>query len=247
MEAPWLLPLAAAIWSGAQQAARPVLGAAFTLWGSPVTWLEVIAFGLSLAMVAANMRVRPVAWPLAIVASLLYALLFADNRLYGEAVLQLFFVAVSLWGWWMWLHGHGQGGAALQVHRLSRSGLGRLAVGVLLAWPLAAWLLARATDSDVPIADALATVGSVAGQLLLGRKVLENWLVWLAVNVFSVALFASKALWLTAVLYALFAVLSVAGWRAWSKRLATEADAAAAADVADTADARAAPAAPSRA
>jgi len=236
--------LAAAIWSGALQAARPVLGTAFTLWGSPATWLEVIAFGLSLAMVAANMRVRPVAWPLAIVASLLYALLFADNRLYGEAVLQLFFVAVSLWGWWMWLHGRGQGGASLQVHRLTRAGLWRLVVGVLLAWPLAAWLLARTTDSDVPVADALATVGSVAGQLLLGRKVLENWLVWLAVNVFSVALFASKALWLTAVLYTLFAVLSVAGWRVWSKHLATGADIAGAADAGD---ARAAPGAPSRA
>jgi nicotinamide mononucleotide transporter len=61
----------------------------------------------------------------------------------------------------------------------------------------------------------------VAGQFLLGRKLIENWLVWLAVNLFSIGLFAYKQLWLTAALYALFAVLSVIGWRAWRARLAT--------------------------
>jgi len=202
------------------QAARPLMAAAFTLWGSPVTWLELVAVALSLAMVAANMRVNPVGWPLAIASSLLYALLFADSRLYGEALLQFFFVAVALWGWWQWLRGRGSDGQALRVHRLSARGRGALLAGMAVGWPLAGLALARATDSDVPFLDALATSASVAGQVLLGRKVVENWLVWLAVNVFSVGLFAYKALWLTALLYALFAVLSVAGWRAWSARLA---------------------------
>ncbi|MCW5634743.1 MAG: nicotinamide riboside transporter PnuC [Rubrivivax sp.] len=201
------------------QAAAPLLAAAFTLWGSPVTWLEIVAFVLSLAMVAANMRVNPVAWPLAIAASVLYALLFAASRLYGEALLQLFFIAVAFWGWWQWLRGRGADGGALVVHRLAPRGRWVLAAGVLVAWPLAGFTLGRFTDSDVPFADALATVASVAGQVLLGRKVIENWLVWLAVNVFSVGLFAWKALWLTTLLYALFAVLSVAGWMAWRARL----------------------------
>jgi nicotinamide mononucleotide transporter len=60
----------------------------------------------------------------------------------------------------------------------------------------------------------------VAGQWLLGRQYVENWPVWLAVNLVSVALFAFKGLWLTVLLYALFAVLSVAGWRAWQQRTA---------------------------
>jgi len=213
MDLPWLQALL--------HAARPLMAAAFALWGSPVTWLEIVAFALSLAMVAANMRINPVGWPLAMASSLLYGLLFADSKLYGEAVLQLFFVIVSAWGWWQWLRGRGQDGAALAVHRLAPAGWLWLGGALLCAWPLAGLLLARATDSDVPFADALATVASVAGQVLLGRKVLENWLVWFAVNVFSVGLFAYKALWLTAMLYALFAVLSVAGWRAWSRRLAT--------------------------
>ncbi len=165
------------------------------------------------------MRVNPIGWPLAIVASLLYGLLFAQSKLYGEAVLQLFFVVVSFWGWWMWLRGRARDGGALQVHRLSRRAALAAFAATLLAWPLAALVLARATDSDVPVLDALATVASVTGQVLLGRKLVENWLVWFAVNIFSAGLFAYKALWLTLLLYGLFALLSLAGWRAWRAKL----------------------------
>lgn len=196
-----------------------LLQPAFTLLGSPVTALELAAFAASLAMVAANMRVHPVAWPLAIAASLAYALLFADSRLYGEASLQLFFVAVSLWGWQQWLRGRGVDGQPLRVHRLTARQRLAIAAATLAAWPLLGLLLARITDTDVPYFDALPTVGSVTGQVLLARKALENWAVWLAVNLVSVALFASKGLWLTALLYALFAALSVAGWRAWQRQL----------------------------
>jgi hypothetical protein len=94
-----------------------------------------------------------------------------------------------------------------------------VAAVTLAAWPALGWVLDHATDSELPYFDALPTVGSVAGQLLLGLKRVENWLVWLAVNVLSVALFAYKSLWLTAVLYALFAALSVIGWRAWTRRM----------------------------
>ena len=77
----------------------PLLSSAFTLWGSPVTWAEVCAFGLGLWMVERNIRVHPWGWPLAIASSALYALLFADSRPYGEAGLQGFFIVVSRLGW----------------------------------------------------------------------------------------------------------------------------------------------------
>ena len=196
-------------------AARPVLVPAFTLLASQVTWLELLAFGLSIAMVLANLRIHVIAWPLAIASSLLYALLFAHSRLYGEASLQLFFIAVSLWGWWQWSASKGQDGQALQVHRLTPRGRTAALLATLAAWPVLALGLARYTDSDVPWLDALPSVASVTGQMLLGRKLLENWPVWLAVNVFSVGLFAYKGLWLTVMLYAIFAALSVWGWRVW--------------------------------
>jgi nicotinamide mononucleotide transporter len=196
-------------------AARPLLAPAFTLWGSGITWLEIVAFAVAVAMVLANFRVHPIAWPLAMLSSLMYALLFADSKLYGEAGLQFVFIAVACWGWWQWLRGRGEDGALLRVHHLSRRGLLALGGATLAAWPLLGLLLSRATDSDVPYFDALPTVGSLAGQLLLARKCVENWPVWVGVNIVSVALFASKGLWLTVLLYALFTVLALVGWRRW--------------------------------
>jgi nicotinamide mononucleotide transporter len=192
---------------------------AFTLWGSPVTWTEVVAFALAVWMVVCNWRVNPLAWPLAMVSSALYGLLFFDVRLYGEASLQLVFIAVAAWGWWQWLRGRGADGALLRVRHLgARERLG-VAAFVLVAWPLLALFLDAATDSDVPWFDALPTVGSLAGQWLLGRKYVENWPAWIGVNIVSVGLFAWKGLWLTVILYALFVVMAVVGWRAW-RRLA---------------------------
>jgi nicotinamide mononucleotide transporter len=192
---------------------------AFSLWGSPVTWLELVAVVLSLAMVACNIREIHWGWPLAIVASLLYFALFWRSRLYGEAWLQIVFATVGFWGWAQWLRGRTAQGAPLRVHRLGTRGwLVMLGAGAL-AWPAIGWLLASWTDTDVPWWDAFPTAFSLVGQVLLGRKLLENWLVWIAVNTVSVGLFAYKALWLTAGLYVVFIVLSVVGWRAWRARL----------------------------
>lgn len=196
-----------------------LLAPALQLWGSPVTWAELLAFVLGLWMVDRNIRVHPLGWPLAIASSALYALLFADARLYGEAGLQGFFIVVSVWGWHRWLRGTEAGGGPLRVRPMPGRERWITALATLVAWPALALLLTRGTDSDVPWLDALPTVASVTGQWLLARKRVEAWAVWLAVNVFSVGLFAYKALWLTALLYAVFAVLSVAGWQAW-RRLA---------------------------
>jgi nicotinamide mononucleotide transporter len=199
------------------QAARPLLASAFTLWGGAVTWLEIVAFVLSIWMVLCNLRVNPLGWPLAIVSSLLYAGLFAESRLYGEASLQIFFVVLAGWGWWQWLRGTGDDGSALRVHRLTPRGRGLALAATLAGWPLLGLLLRRWTDSDVPWLDALPTVASITGQCLLGRKLVDNWPVWVAVNVVSIGLFAFKGLWLTVLLYAVFALLAIVGWRAWAR------------------------------
>ena len=199
---------------------EPLLAVAFDLLGSDVTWLEIGAFVLSLWMVVANMRVQLIAWPLAIVSSLAYLLLFAHSRLYGEASLQVLFVVVAAWGWWQWRYGKQADGAALVVRYLAPRARWALAAATLTAWPLLGLLLRRVTDTDVPFWDALPTAGSVAGQWLLGRQYVENWPVWVAVNGVSIALFAYKGLWLTVVLYALFLLLALVGWRAWMRRAA---------------------------
>jgi nicotinamide mononucleotide transporter len=197
----------------------PAFGAPFSLLGSPVTWLEIVAFVLSLAMVVCNMRVLHWAWPLAIAASALYAALFAHSKLYGEAALQLFFIVISLWGWWQWWAKPAVQPQASGIRRMSKQqwmGSAFAGTGLVLGVGM---VLSRFTDSDLPWADAVPTGLSVLGQVLLGKKFIENWAVWLVVNVLSCGLFAYKGLWLTVVLYALFALLSVVGFRAWQQRM----------------------------
>lgn len=200
-----------AAWSAGLQAS------AFTLWGTPVSWLEAVASLLGLVMVGFNLRVHPAGWPLAIASAALYAIVFWQGRLYGQAALQLLFIAVSAWGWWQWLRGTDTAGGTLRVGWMQTRGRLVAAAATLAAWPLLAGLLAAGTDSAAPALDALTTVGSVAGQLLLARKRVENWPVWLAINVLSVVLFVRAGLWPTALLYALFAGLAAWGWWRWSR------------------------------
>ena len=204
---------------------QPLFAPAFTLWATPVSWLEIVAFVLALAMVVLNMRVDPIAWPLAIVSSLLYFALFWNSRLYGDASLQIFFAIVALWGWWQWLRGTQADGSALRVRAMDRHGRLWLIAVLALAWPATGLFLKSFTNTDVPWWDAFPTAASVIGQWLLGRKYLENWLAWIVVNLVSVGLFAYKGLWLTTLLYSLFIAMSFVGWRAW-RRLMTPAAAA---------------------
>ena len=198
LTAPWLLP-------------------AFSAWGGDVSWLELLAMLLALLMVVFNLRVNVLAWPLAIISSALYAVLFLHSKLYGEAALQLVFIAVALYGWWQWWRGTLASGTPLRVRQLSAAQRWRALALMLAAWPLLGLLLARATDSELPFLDALPTVGSLLGQYLLARQWVDNWPVWVAVNLVSIVLFASRGLWLTVLLYALFALLALLGWRAWAR------------------------------
>ena len=199
------------------QSLQPFFSPAFTLWGTAVSLLEVVAFVLAIVMVVLNMRVNALAWPLAIISSLLYFALFWNSRLYGDASLQVFFALVALWGWWQWLRGRAADGAALQVRALPVRGRWGLLLALALAWPATGLFLKTFTDTDVPWWDAFPTAASVIGQWLLGRKYVENWPAWVVVNVVSVGLFAYKGLWLTTLLYTLFVAMSFMGWRAWAR------------------------------
>ena len=198
-------------------ATAPLLEPAFQLGGNAVSWLELLASLLSVWMVLCNLRVNPLGWPLAMASSALYGVLFLHSKLYGEAGLQVLFILLAGWGWWQWLRGTGDHGQRLVVHWLSQRQRLLAALVTLAAWPCLGLALQRLTDSDVPYLDALPTVGSMAGQVLLARKQVENWAVWVAVNIISVGLFATKGLWLTVGLYALFAVMAVVGWRRWAE------------------------------
>jgi nicotinamide mononucleotide transporter len=181
--------------------------------------IEALAFALALGYVIASIRLWHWGWPLMAASSVLYGVLFADARLYGQMALQAFFVAAALWGWWQWLHGM-RGDQPLAVALLPLRARVLLGAGWLLAWGIGGSALLRLTDSEVPFFDVFPTVGSVLGQVLTARKYVEAWVVWLVVNVVSVALFLQQRLWLTALLYAILVALSLVGWREWKRSMA---------------------------
>jgi nicotinamide mononucleotide transporter len=202
-----------------------------------ITYLEAMAFVLALACVVCNVLEIHWGWPLAIASSGLYCLLFFKNKLYGDAGIQIYFVLASLWGWWLWLKPATKRPTAvstqsgteaphqvtqthslvLQVRRWSKRERNVVLLSWLGLWLLLSVLLSRFTDSDVAWADAFPTAGSFLGQILLGKKILENWFVWQVVNISMVALLAYKALWLTMLLYLIFLGMAVLGWRRWAR------------------------------
>jgi nicotinamide mononucleotide transporter len=183
------------------------------------TPFEILAFVLSIATVALNIRQNHWAWLFAIVSSAAYGAVFFNSRLYGDCGLQLVFIVVSIWGWYSWLHGGdaADGRGQLAVTRLSRRGWVLALVGWALAYLVLAWFLGRYTNTDVPHTDGFLTAGSLVGQMLLSRKKLENWHAWIAVDVLYVGLYLYKQLVLTGVLYALFVAMAVAGLLAWRR------------------------------
>jgi nicotinamide mononucleotide transporter len=186
------------------------------LFGFVTTPLELISFVLAIITVALNIRQVHWAWLFAILSSALYAVVFFDAKLYGDMGLQIVFILVSVWGWTLWLRG-GSGPDVMRVTRLSRPGLGLSVFAWLAGFVMLAWFLRSLTDSDVPYVDGFLTAGSLLGQVLLSRKKLENWHVWIIVDILYVGLYVYKNLILTALLYALFVVMAMLGLRVWRK------------------------------
>ncbi|MCH8620828.1 nicotinamide riboside transporter PnuC [Undibacterium sp. TS12] len=188
----------------------------FPLFGFSTSLLELISFALSVVTVALNIRQLHWSWLFSILSSALYAIVFFDARLYGDMGLQFVFILVSVWGWVNWLRGNDQY-ERLQVTLLSsHDRFGFLGI-MVIAFVVLSWFLKTFTDTDVPYADGFLTAGSLLGQVLLSRKKLENWHVWIVVDVLYVALYIYKGLMLTAILYAIFVVMAIMGLRAWSK------------------------------
>ncbi len=190
---------------------------AFSVWGLDTSWLELIAVLLAFAMILCNIAELHWGWPLAATSSVLYFFLFWSQRLYGDALLQALFVMLALWGWSVWLRG--DQGLPLPVTTTPAAQRWRLVCISTALWIATGYNLQTFTDTDVPWWDAFPTAFSLLGQYLLAHKRLENWAIWILVNIVAAGLFAWKGLWLTTLLYLAFILLSVVGWQTWAKNL----------------------------
>jgi nicotinamide mononucleotide transporter len=184
------------------------------LFGITTSALELISFVLSVITVVLNIRQLHWAWLFSIAASATYAIVFFGARLYGDMGLQGVFIAVSAWGWYQWLYGGAQH-EPLAVTRSSPAGWRNSITGWLLGFAILAVFLDNFTDTDVPNIDGFLTAGSLVGQVLLSRKKVENWVVWIIVDILYVGLYVYKGLMLTAILYAVFVVLAAIGLATW--------------------------------
>ncbi|MBO9713829.1 nicotinamide riboside transporter PnuC [Sphingomonas sp.] len=176
--------------------------------------LELAAVLLGLVNVALVVRRSIWNYPFGIVMVALYAWIFAEAKLYSDALLQLFFLVVQFYGWWNWLRSRAESGevVVLTLGWGGRTGWAGGCIAATLGW---GWLMQAYTDAAYPFWDASVAMMSIAAQILMSRRYLENWWLWILVDLDAIPLYAAKDLWLTAWLYFIFLALSVWGLVEW--------------------------------
>lgn len=176
--------------------------------------IEMIGVGLSLISVYLLSKGKVIAWPISLVAIVMYFYIFYSVKLYADMGLQAYFFFASAYGWYYW----GGGESKEEGHPVSTLAfrewilcLGLVAAGTVLI----GYLLETFTDASLPYWDAFTSSGSIVAQWLLGRKVRENWLLWIVVDLVATGIYIAKELYLTAGLYAVFLVIAINGYLEW--------------------------------
>ncbi len=183
-----------------------------------MTIFELVAVAVTLRAVWWTARQVIWCWPVALVSVTMYAYIFFQAKLYADMGLQGIYFLLSVYGWWAWLRG-GEDRSKLGVSTASwRARTLLLAIGAAVALTLGA-LLSRLTDASLPFMDSALTAFSLVAQWMMTRKLLESWIVWIAVDVFYVGMFIYKSLYLTAGLYAVFLLLATMGLVEWKRSM----------------------------
>ena len=185
--------------------------------------IEIVAVIAGLLSVVLTIRQSLWCWPTGIVQVVLYTVIFYEAKLYSDALLQVVYVALQLYGWWAWRWGGPRKDDDLPVTGLSAAGRLGWGAAALVGAVLLGGGMARWTDAALPLPDAFITSTSLVAQTLLSRKKWESWVGWIAVDLVAVPVYAIKALYLTAGLYAVFLGLAVAGLLRWWRQRAPSA------------------------
>lgn len=179
--------------------------------------LETVAVILAIAYLLLAIKENSLCWYCAFFSTAIYVWIFGDVSLYMESALNIYYMAMAVYGWYQWQRG-GQDKTGLQISRWS---LGNhfLAVGVILiATVTSGYLLAANTDARLPYLDSFTTWASVITTVMVARKIIENWLYWVVINMVSIFLYLDRELYQTAGLFVLYIVLAVVGYIIWIKK-----------------------------
>jgi nicotinamide mononucleotide transporter len=181
--------------------------------------IEAVATLLGLANIALIIRRSVWNYPFGIAMVVLYAHIFWNAKLYSDAGLQAFFLVVQFYGWWAWAQRRANDGLVIVEHMSSRARI-MWALASVVATVVWGTLMHRMTDAAYPYWDGSVAMLSVAAQIMMTRRLIENWWWWIAVDMLAIGLFAVKGLWLTAGLYGVFLVMATYGLIEWRRKLA---------------------------
>jgi nicotinamide mononucleotide transporter len=178
--------------------------------------IELIAAALGLANIVLIARRTVLNYPFGIAMVVLYAIVFAQARLYSAALLQVFFLGSQLYGWWYWRRSH-TGLGPVPVARLDPRGWWLTIAGGIAGTLLLGLAMSRLTDAAAPWWDAGNAAWSMVAQILTDRRLVESWPLWVAIDALSIGLYASQGLIATAALYAVFLGIALWGWFSWRR------------------------------
>ncbi|QFU77235.1 nicotinamide riboside transporter PnuC [Halioglobus maricola] len=175
---------------------------------------EVVAVLLGIAYLLLVVRESLWCWYAAFGSTAIFLYIFWDVGLVMESGLQVYYLAMAVYGWWQWQHGSGEAGE-LEITRWNPT-RHVLAIGLVLsAAAISGLLLAKYTGAALPFLDSFTTWGSILTTWMVARKVLENWLYWLVIDSVSIYLYLDRGLYLTALLFMVYLVIVVFGYRKW--------------------------------
>ena len=184
-------------------------------------WLEIAGFITTLVGIWLTTRRLLICWPVTLLADFLYLIVFYQARLFSDSLLQIFFVAFTLYGWWHWWRGVREEGEVRVVPLGIRSAIAAMAVGAVGAVMLSRLMLYLGAQLHVTIAlphlDATLASYSLVASWWQARKHIANWWLWIVVDLVYIGEYIYKDLWATALLYLVLVGLAVLGWWDWRK------------------------------
>ncbi len=181
-----------------------------------VELLEIIGVVSGLLYVWLTARANIWCWATGLVNVIAYAVVFFSTKLYADAILQIIYFILTVYGWHSWLRGDSQ----RQERRITYAQVKELwflmgAAGIL--WAFVWCILHFFTDGAFVWADSFLMSASMAATWMTARKYLQSWKLWIAIDILYIPLYINKNLVPTALLYLLFAALAWIGLKSWQK------------------------------
>lgn len=172
-----------------------------------------VAFNVAYVILAARRSIW--CWPMGIVGSLLSIVLFLQVKIYAEAVLFVYYVVMGVYGWISW--GKKKEDESFTVDKWPIARHIWMILGGYFGVLILFWFLNEFTDAAMPLLDSFTTIFSFIATYLVARKVLENWIYWIAIDSLTVYLYLARGLEVYAWLSLFYTAMAVYGYFTWHK------------------------------